>query len=63
MLEHAKYMKMLTTILISSFHLIEVLSTIYVRMVLCTNEEISKLLIQHDIKETTFDKIDFLHHL
>ena len=51
MLTHDEHMKKLTTILISSFHLIKVPGTIPVKMMLCTNSEITKNSIQHDIKE------------
>ena len=33
------------------------------QILLCINSEISKLLIQYIIKETTYDSIHFIHNL
>ena len=63
MLTYAKYMENLITILMSSFHLIEVSRTINVWKILCTNSSNYKMSMQHGNKETTFENIHFLHHL
>ena len=63
MLKHAEYTEKSTKNSISSFHLIEILSTVPVILVLFTNAEISELSMKHGIKETVFNKIHFLHHL
>ena len=63
MLTHSEYMEKLPMILISSFYLIEVSSTIPVQMELCKILEIYKLSLQHSIKETSFDYMNFLYNI
>ena len=60
---HAEYMENLTNESTSSFYLIEVSSNITVQMVLCTKSKYFKLSMQHKIKETTFDYMNFLHNI
>ena len=56
-------MEKLITNSISSFHLIELFSTIHVQMVLRTDSEIYKLSMKRGIKEKLLDRIHFLHNL
>ena len=50
-LSHAEYMEKFTTISISPSHLIEVSRTITIWVVLYKNSDISKLSMQHGIKD------------